>query len=250
MLRLLIVSVLTMATAKAVADEKDFAAADSRIIEVQRDTASAMEEVDGVDVSKTLPSFEEASQRSESLPQVQFPQLDAELTDPNTLSSIADLMDDAQALAAKLGMPQASEAGVSVYVFASFSMPDASLNSLIRQGELTGVPIVLRGLVNNSIEATMRAVHALYTAGEEPESGAVIDPTLFQRFAVDQVPTVVVAERAAGVCMPTDCPIPEHVKIAGDVPLGYALDRIAVAKPEYRHQLRSLMRKLEPERQW
>lgn len=250
MLRLLIVSVLTMATAEAVAEESDFAAADSRIIEVQRDTRSALNDVDAVDVKKTLPSFEEASQRSESLPQVRFPHLDAELTDPKTLSSIADLMDGAQALAAKLGMPQAPDASVSVYVFASFSMPDASLKSLIRQGELTGVPIVLRGLVSNSIEATMRAVHSLYTEGEKPESGALIDPTLFQRFAIDQVPTVIVAERAAGACTLTDCPIPEHVKIAGDVPLRYALDRIALAKPQYRHDLRALMRKLEPERQW
>jgi len=250
MLRLLIFSALTMATAEAVADESDYVAADSRINEVQRDTASAMSDIDAVDVAKTLPGFEEARQRSESLPQVRFPHLDAELTDPKTLSSIADLMDDAQSLAAKLGVPQVSDQRVSVYVFASFSMPDASLKSLMRQGELTGVPIVLRGLVNNSIEATMHAVHALYTEGENPESGALIDPTLFQRFAIDQVPTVVVAEAAAGACTRTDCPIPEHVKIAGDVPLRYALDRIALAKPEYRHELRGLMRKLEPERQW
>jgi len=250
MLRILIFSALTMGIGVAAADESDFIAADSRIIEVQRDTRSAMNEVDAVDVSKTLPSFEEASQRSESLLQVRFPHLDAELTDPKTLSSIADLMDDAQALAARLGVPQASDQDVSVYVFASFSMPDASLKSLVRQGELTGVPIVFRGLVNNSIEATMRAVHSLYTEDEKPQSGALIDPTLFQRFAIDQVPTVVVAEAAAGACTRTDCPIPEHVKIAGDVPLRYALDRIALAKPEYRHELRGLMRKLEPERQW
>ena len=250
MLRLLIFSALTMGIGAAVADEKDFAAADSRVDEVQRDTRSAMNEVDAVDVSKTLPSFEEATQRSESLPHVRFPNLDAEMTDPKTLSTIADLMNDAQALATRLGMPQASEAGVSVYVFASFSMPDASLKSLIRQGELTSTPIVFRGLVDNSIEATMRAVHSLYKEGEKPESGAVIDPTLFQRFAIDQVPTVVVAEKAAVACTPTDCPIPEHVKIAGDVPLRYALDRIALAKPQFRHELRVLMRKLEPERQW
>ena len=96
----------------------------------------------------------------------------------------------------------------------------------------------------------MRAVHSLYKDGERPESGALIDPTLFQRFGIDQVPTVVVAEAAAGACTPTDCPVPEHVKIAGDVPLRYALDRIALAKPEFRHELRTLMRKLEPERHW
>ena len=249
MLRLLILT-MTVGIGAAVADENDFAAADSQIDTVQRDTRSAMQHVDGVDVSQTLPSFEDASQRSESLPRAMFPNLDAELTDPKTLSTIAELMGDAEALAGKLGVASASDEGVSVYVFASFSMPDASLNALIRQGELAGVPIVLRGLVENSLEATMGAVHALYKDGERPESGALIDPTLFQRFDIDQVPTVVVAEAAAGACTPTDCPVPDHVKIAGDVPLRYALDRIALAKPEFRHELRTLMRKLEPERHW
>ena len=249
MLRLLIL-MMTMAIGAAVADENDFAAADAQIDTVQRDTRSAMQDVDGVDVSQTLPSFEDASQRSESLPPARFPNLNAELSDPKTLSSIADLMNDAQALATKLGVSPPSKARLSVYVFASFSMPDASLKALMQQGELAGVPIVLRGLVENSLEATMRAVHSLYKEGERPESGALIDPTLFQRFGIDQVPTVVVAEQAAGVCMPTDCPVPDHVKIAGDVPLRYALDRIALAKPEFRHELRRLMRKLEPERHW
>ena len=249
MLRLLIL-MMTMGIGAAVADENDFAAADSQTDTVQRDTRSAMQDVDGVDVSQTLPSFEDASQRSESLPRGRFPNLDVELTDPKTLSTIGELMDDAEALAAKLGVPLASDEGISVYVFASFSMPDASLKALIRQGELAGVPIVLRGLVENSLEATMRAVQSLYKDGEKPESGALIDPTLFQRFGIDQVPTVVVAEQAAGVCMPTDCPVPEHVKIAGDVPLRYALDRIALSKPQYRQELRTLMRKLEPERHW
>lgn len=249
MLRLLILT-MTVGIGAAVADENDFAAADSQIDTVQRDTRSAMRDVDGVDVSQTLPSFEDASQRSESLPRTRFPNLDAELTDPRALSTIGDLMADAETLAAELGVPLASDEGVSVYVFASVSMPDASLKALIRQGELAGVPIVLRGLVENSLEATMRAVHSLYKEGERPESGALIDPTLFQRFGIDQVPTVVVAEQAAGVCMPTDCPVPDHVKIAGDVPLRYALDRIALARPEFRHELRRLMRKLEPERHW
>ena len=96
----------------------------------------------------------------------------------------------------------------------------------------------------------MRAVHSLYGEGERQESGAVIDPTLFERFDVKQVPTVVVAESPAGACAVETCPTPAHVKIAGDVPLRYSLDRIALAEPQFRHALRVLMKKLEPERQW
>ncbi len=96
----------------------------------------------------------------------------------------------------------------------------------------------------------MQAVHSLYTEGERQESGAVIDPTLFERFDVQQVPTVVVAETPAEACSIETCPTPAHVKIAGDVPLRYSLDRIALAKPELQHELRVLMKKLEPERDW
>jgi hypothetical protein len=73
---------------------------------------------------------------------------------------------------------------------------------------------------------------------------------LFERFGITQVPTVVVSEAAAGACTPEACPIPAHVKIAGDVPLRYSLDRVALAEPAFRHELRALMKKLEPERQW
>jgi conjugal transfer pilus assembly protein TrbC len=129
-------------------------------------------------------------------------------------------------------------------------MPRGSLRSLIAQGELAGVPIVLRGLVNNSVEDTMQAVHSLYVEGERQESGAVIDPTLFERFDIKQVPTVVVAETPAVACSVEACPTPAHVKIAGDVPLRYSLDRIALAEPAFRNELRVLMKKLEPERKW
>lgn len=78
----------------------------------------------------------------------------------------------------------------------------------------------------------------------------MIDPTLFARFGIDQVPSVVVAEYAAGACTPEACPTPDHVKLAGDVPLRYALERIALTRPAYQSELRALMKALEPERQW
>lgn len=252
MLRVLVLGVLmlTAASTVAVGEERDVETAESRTNDVQSQTRAAIEGVDGVDLTRTLPSFAEATERSATLPRSVFPNLNAELTDPKMLSTIAELMDNAQALAANLGLPPPSDEGLAVYVFASFSMPDASLKSLIEQAELAGVPIVLRGLVNNSIEDTLHAVHTLYIGSNKSENGAAIDPTLFERFGVDQVPSVVVAEIAAGPCTAEECPTPDHVKIAGDVPLRYALDRIATARPEFRHRLRVLLQKLEPERQW
>lgn len=249
MLRILIVSVVVVATA-ASAELGDLDKAEAGAAAVQAETQSALEEFDGLGITKTLPDFEESVRRSARVPAGVFPKLSDELTDPETLSTIGELMDNAQTLAATLGMPTAGDEGVSVYLFASFSMPNASLRSLIEQGELAGIPIVLRGLVNNSIEDTMRQVHSLYEEGEQQESGAVIDPTLFERFGITQVPSVVVAAHSADVCTPQDCPTPEHVKIAGDVPLRYSLDRIALAKPAFRQDLRVMMKRLEPERSW
>jgi conjugal transfer pilus assembly protein TrbC len=243
-------SCLAIATTVVLADDVDLENAAARADALQVETQSAIKDVDTVEVTETLPAFDEAIRRSATLPGGTFPNLSEELTDPKTLSTIANLMDNANELAGSLGLPADSSSRPSVYVFASFSMPMASLRSLIAQGELAGVPIVLRGLVNNSVEDTMQAVHSLYVEGERQESGAVIDPTLFERFSVTQVPSVVVAEAAAGRCSPESCPVPRHTKIAGDVPLRYSLDRIALAEPTFRHELRGLMNKLEPEREW
>lgn len=241
---------LSIATTIVLADDSDFEDASASADALQVETQSAIKDADTVDLTETLPTFDEAIRRSATLPAGTFPKLSEELTNPKTLSSIADLMDNANELAAGLGLPGDGSRRPSVYAFASFSMPKASLRSLIEQGALAGVPVVLRGLVNNSVEDTMHAVHALYIEGERQEGGAVIDPTLFERFSVTQVPSVVVAEAAAGRCSPESCPVPRHTKIAGDVPLRYSLGRIALAEPGFRYELRVLMKKLEPEREW
>jgi type-F conjugative transfer system pilin assembly protein TrbC len=104
--------------------------------------------------------------------------------------------------------------------------------------------------VDNSVEATLQRVHALYGTESQQAAGLVIDPTLFTRFGIGQVPSVVVAESAAVPCTAEACAIPAHVKLAGDVPLRYALERIARARPVYQAELRDLIKALEPERRW
>lgn len=249
MLRVLTLSAL-LVCAPATARTDDFERAEGQANAAQAATQAALDEMEMTDATAIAEEFDEAARRSITFPKGQFPALADDLTDPATLATIGELMDDAQSLAADLGLSEAGRDRLPVYVFASFSMPDASLRALIRQGELAGVPIVLRGLVDNSIEATMLRVRSLYKEGGSPESGAVVDPTLFARFGVDQVPTVVVAAHAAGACTPHTCPTPPHAKIAGDVPLRYALERIALAQPEFRPELETLMKTLEPGRQW
>ncbi|MEX0824113.1 MAG: hypothetical protein WD001_00695, partial [Woeseia sp.] len=109
---------LAIAATDALADDADLESAAASAAALQADTRSAIRDVETVDVTKTLPSFDEAIRRSATLPAGTLPTLSAELTDSGTLSTIAELMDDATELAAGLGLPVDGRSGPSVYVFA------------------------------------------------------------------------------------------------------------------------------------
>jgi type-F conjugative transfer system pilin assembly protein TrbC len=50
---------------------------------------------------------------------------------------------------------------------------------------------------------------------------------LFERFDVDKVPAFVLPQDTIAPCTPEGCPVPEHLKVAGDVSLAYALGAMA-----------------------
>lgn len=76
-------------------------------------------------------------------------------------------------------------------VFVSFSMPDASLVAIYNQMSQVGGRLVTRGLLNNSFQETQKKLRDI---GIELE----IDPTLFERYTIDQVPTYVLEEKRSG----------------------------------------------------
>ncbi len=118
-------------------------------------------------------------------------------------------------------------------VFVSFSMPEASLRSLLAEAARVESPVVLRGLVDNSIKRTVARLGELLGTGNssettsEPTPSLAIDPTLFERFGVDKVPTFVLPLDTIAPCTPEGCPVPSHLKVAGDVSLVYALGVMA-----------------------
>ncbi len=69
-------------------------------------------------------------------------------------------------------------------VFVSFSMPDDSLRSLLIEVARTDAPLVLRGLVENSMERTVARLGDLLGTGDgdettdKPTPAIAIDPTL------------------------------------------------------------------------
>lgn len=116
-----------------------------------------------------------------------------------------------------------------VFLFASFSIPDPSLKALLKDASDMGVPVYFNGFVENSVVDTEARVRAIY--GDDSIShGFGIDPTLFERFDITSVPTLVSTTVAMDVCESTDCsgdPKPDHDRVAGNVPLRYALEILA-----------------------
>ena len=69
-------------------------------------------------------------------------------------------------------------------IFVSLSMPEASLKSLYQEAESLGAVLVLRGLQDHSFKKTASTLKRLGIAVQ-------IDPTLFTRHEVRQVPTFI-----------------------------------------------------------
>lgn len=105
-----------------------------------------------------------------------------------------------------------------LYYFFSFSMPAESLKrTLLEALKLQGnrkVVMVLRGFVNNDLRATIEAFGKLMRdSGVKGDLPVEIDPNLYERFNVTEVPLIVfVSDRGTGV-------------VKGDVGLSYALSR-------------------------
>jgi len=102
----------------------------------------------------------------------------------------------------------------SVIIFVSFSMPKESLSEWVRTGEIIHAPVILRGLVNNSFKDTVKKVNELI---QNNHGGVQIDPRLFKKFNITQVPAVVVMNATRQ---------DEFDVIYGDVTLDYALRKI------------------------
>ena len=85
--------------------------------------------------------------------------------------------------------PQASP--IRAYVFVSFSMPKTLLEDVLSDASRQHTPAVINGLVHNSMKETAEKIYTLSQV--IPNLELQIDPTLFERFNIHQVPALVVA---------------------------------------------------------
>ena len=113
-------------------------------------------------------------------------------------------------------------------VFASLSMPEASLSRLIADTSAAGGVVVFRGFPKGSTRAFAEGLKRVIT-DERQEAHIAIDPRLFRAFSVSAAPTFVVASRAYELCDGFDCTsaVPDHDRMSGNVSVDYALERFA-----------------------
>ena len=139
----------------------------------------------------------------------------------------------------------AGRAGTAeILIFTSLSVPAANWRQWAREAARTDVPLVLRGVAEEGMRATVRRIGDRLDGAE---AGVAIDPRLFRLFGVERVPAVVVVPGGVPPCRSrgcTDDPAPRHDLVTGNIGLIAALEAIAdegaVGRDVARRQLERL----------
>lgn len=116
-----------------------------------------------------------------------------------------------------------------VMAFVSLSMPEEALRRTIADTTRAGGIVVMRGFSAGGAKAFVEGLSKV--VDQKDASNIAIDPRLFRAFHVDRVPTIVSAASMFEPCYQLDCvtPPPPHDRIAGNVPLSYALQTFTEA---------------------
>lgn len=190
------------------------------------------------------PAFEAARKRSDAagqaLPAVRVDALPQPAAAPPI--DLARVAEGYEAVAAPTpgGLP-----GPALLVFVSLSMPRPTLERLFEQGDRARAVILLRGLAGGSLRDTATQVQSLIG---QRRLDVQIDPQLFDRYAVARVPTFVLvpggrpAPCASGSCPPAG----EHLRVAGDVSLDYALEHMQRSVPAFADSAGPFLGRLRP----
>jgi type-F conjugative transfer system pilin assembly protein TrbC len=106
-------------------------------------------------------------------------------------------------------------------------MPKKVILQLANQAKQVSGVLVLRGMVEGSILKTSNLIKEI----SDKSLPIIIDPTLFRKFLIDKVPTMVLAETGyikceAGANEPACNNTPIHDRISGNISLEYALEQI------------------------
>jgi len=111
-------------------------------------------------------------------------------------------------------LSSSEEKAPTVLVFASFSMPQATLKQLAADLKKVDGVLVIRGLINNSFKETAITLQKLGTS-------VLLDPTLFEKYNITSVPTFIIFKGE----LKDDHPPYDH--LTGNVSLRFVLEKVA-----------------------
>lgn len=113
-------------------------------------------------------------------------------------------------------------------VFASLSMPKASLAQLVADTSRAGGIVAFSGFPQNSAKAFAAGMKAVVTSPEQ-QAHIAIDPRLFRAFSIKAAPTFVTVSTDFELCDGFKCQtvVPPHDRMTGNVTVEYALDSFA-----------------------
>ena len=114
-----------------------------------------------------------------------------------------------------------------ILLFTSLSVPAASWRQWARDAARIGAPLIMRGVAEGSLRATVKRIGDRLGGAE---AGVAIDPRLFRLFGVTRVPAVVVVPGGVPPCRSPGCsddPPPPHDLVTGNIGLAAALEAIA-----------------------
>lgn len=112
---------------------------------------------------------------------------------------------------------------VNFYMFVSLGLSDNTLKQILEYAKLYNGVIVLRGIEDNSFVKT--SDHIQKIAKEDSQTAIIIDPTLFKKYQVSQVPTYVLAKSSK-------CPVGmncglNYDRITGNITPRFALEKFS-----------------------
>jgi len=196
----------------------------------QADTlANSPEFIDSINREAT-----KALQGADTLPISALPDLPEPSADllQRARRDITNLLDQAQGQPLD---PMGQKSGPQLYVFVSFSMPEITLKRLLTQTSQIEASLILRGLIDDDMGKTKTRIAQLLEADENGhtriQGGFAIDPTLFERFDIQQVPTFVLTDTPAPRCKDAGCDDVSYARLSGDTTLQYALQTMQREAP-------------------
>ncbi len=126
-----------------------------------------------------------------------------------------------------VGQSQQDKAAHGVMVFVSLGMPADTLRDIFRQAHQLGIPVVVRGALDNNFQESAKVLFNVLHPQNQPviPGGLTIDPLWFRSLGITQVPAVV-AISPNNTCTSDKC-TPDFDVVYGNISIPAALKKIA-----------------------